>query len=397
MVESKGWSWGDVKNPVWLEPCEESYFYARKWMKAFCEKNKTDGLAKDAGCSAKDAASCAKDAGGSSKDTGAFAKDEVACANRGAGAEDMPSCGKKMPSVLDLGCGLGRHSILFAKEGFRVTAVDISPEAVDYLRKWEKQEHLTITSTCADIKHLPFHDDAFDYIWSYHVISHTDTEGFKQIVSELKRVVKPEGQIFLTLCSKDTWSFTEADFPKIDDNTVLKTELPGEVDVPHFFVNQDDILEYFKEFEVTSIRHVDNCYVNGKKQNNKHYFVEMNCHKQAAVFDYSDVIGTVVKGHIDRPIGSYHPRAHNIYYNINYGYIDGLFAGDNSEQDIYLLGEDKPLKEFTARVIAVWHRHNDNEDKWIVVPENCTKEFTDLEILNAIEFQEQFFDGVLYR
>lgn len=35
MVESKGWSWADVKNPIWLEPCEESYFYAHKWMKAF--------------------------------------------------------------------------------------------------------------------------------------------------------------------------------------------------------------------------------------------------------------------------------------------------------------------------------------------------------------------------
>lgn len=352
MVESKGWSWADVKNPIWLEPCEESYFYAHKWMKAFKEKH----------------------------------------------GDELDEAGApRKPSVLDLGCGLGRHSILFAKEGFKVTSIDISRDGVNFLRKWEHEENLIITSTVGDILHLPFADDAFDFIFSYHVISHTDTEGFNQIVNELKRVIKPDGQIFLTLCSKETWSFAEANFPKLDENTVLKDEPPAEINVPHFFVNRDDILNLFKDFEITQIRHIDNCYVNGKKQNNKHYFVEMNCHKEAKKLDYSNIIGTIVKGHIDRPIGSNHPRAPNIHYDINYGYIDGVFAADHSEQDIYLLGEDKPVETFTARVVAVWHRHNDVEDKWIVVPENCTREFSDKEIMDAIIFQEQFFDGKLYR
>jgi len=54
----------------WLDPCEESYYYAEKWKRE----------------------------------------------------------GRK--SILDLGCGLGRHSVLFAKYGFKVTAVDISEEAL---------------------------------------------------------------------------------------------------------------------------------------------------------------------------------------------------------------------------------------------------------------------------
>ena len=203
MVESKGWSWTDVKNPVWLEPCEESYFYAHKWMKNFKEKN--------------------------------------------------PGSNKK-PSVLDLGCGLGRHSILFAKEGFKVTAIDISRDAVKKLREWEKNENVIITSKVGDILHLPFATDGFDYIWSYHVISHTDTEGFKQIVSEIKRVIKPEGQIYLTLCSKETWSYKDADFPKIDENTVLKTDPPQEIDVPHFFVDLEDIKTLFSDFEIINIK-----------------------------------------------------------------------------------------------------------------------------------------------
>ena len=79
MVESKGWNWENADNTIWLEPCEESYFYCENWKKQ----------------------------------------------------------GKR--SVLDLGCGLGRHALLFAKNGFKVTAADISEYAVKKLREAEKR------------------------------------------------------------------------------------------------------------------------------------------------------------------------------------------------------------------------------------------------------------------
>ena len=98
---------------------------------------------------------------------------------------------------------------------------------------------------------------------------------------------------------------------------------------------------------------------------------------------------------IDRPMGTYHPRFPDIYYPINYGYVNGVMAGDGAEQDVYILGVDKPLETFTGKVIAVFHRHNDVEDSWIVAPEGV--DFSDEEILEQIHFQEKFFDGELYR
>lgn len=59
------------------------------------------------------------------------------------------------------------------------------------------------------------------------------------------------------------------------------------------------------------------------------------------------------------------------------------------------MGVDKPLETFTGKVIAVFHRHNDVEDSWIVAPEGMN--FSDEEIMEQIHFQEKFFDGVLYR
>ena len=107
------------------------------------------------------------------------------------------------------------------------------------------------------------------------------------------------------------------------------------------------------------------------------------------------MIGMIVQGKIDRPLGSVHPIHHNIVYPINYGYIENIFANDGEEQDVYILGAQKPLKTFKGTVIAVYHRINDNEDKWIVALDN--KNYSDQEILNSIYFQEQYFQGELYR
>ena len=72
-----------------------------------------------------------------------------------------------------------------------------------------------------------------------------------------------------------------------------------------------------------------------------------------------------------------------------------MFASDGEEQDAYLFGTDAPLRSFEGRVIAVWHRFDDNEDKWIVSVNG--EDVNDDRILGEISFQEQFFYGKLYR
>ena len=119
---------------------------------------------------------------------------------------------------------------------------------------------------------------------------------------------------------------------------------------------------------------------------------------------YRDIIGQIVKGVIDRPLGSSHPRKKNLYYPVNYGFVSGVIGGDGAEQDIYLLGETSPVSEFTGKVIAVYHRYDDNETKWIVLPcdenGNIREDIeipSDDEIYAQIAFQEQFYYGVQVR
>ncbi len=101
------------------------------------------------------------------------------------------------------------------------------------------------------------------------------------------------------------------------------------------------------------------------------------------------MLGQLVTVIIDRPLGSYHPEHPTLYYPINYGYIEGTLAPDGEEEDAYVLGVDKPVSEFTGKVIAVIERKDDVERKWVVASENAT--FTKEEIAKLTEFQEQYF------
>lgn len=103
------------------------------------------------------------------------------------------------------------------------------------------------------------------------------------------------------------------------------------------------------------------------------------------------MIGKTVTVTMDRPLGSHHPRHPEMIYPINYGYIEGIMAPDGAEQDAYVMGVDVPLETFTGKIIAIIHRYDDVEEKWVVAPENMS--FSKEEIEAAVHFQEQYFDS----
>ncbi len=334
MVESKAWNWEKMQRESWMKPSEESFYYAEKW--------------------------------------------------RAEGRKRM----------LDLGCGLGRHSILFDSKGFTVTAIDLSEYGVNHLREWQKKNGTDFRTVVGDMTELPFADNAFDCIYSYHVLSHTDSEGIKRIISEIHRVLRPGGEIYFDLCSKNAWHFRQCIGDRLDENTIRFVGGP-EDGIPHFFADEEIMRSLLKDFRLNVLRHVDTLATPLYNATGSHWFAEADAEKEDVKPDYSDIIGMTVSGTIDRPLGSTHPRIPGLTYTVNYGYVDGVFAKDGSEQDIYLLGEDKPVGTFTGRVIAVWHRFNDVEDKWIVSADG--RDFSDEEITDSIAFQEKFFDGELFR
>ena len=110
--------------------------------------------------------------------------------------------------------------------------------------------------------------------------------------------------------------------------------------------------------------------------------------------DTKNYIGKKVKIKMDRKLGDKHPKW-GFIYPVNYGYVPNTISGDGEELDAYVLGVFDPLKEFEGKVIAVIHRRNDEDDKLIVVEED--KNYTDEQIIALTEFQERFFESVIYR
>ncbi|MFR5876369.1 MAG: class I SAM-dependent methyltransferase [Eubacterium sp.] len=156
---------------------------------------------------------------------------------------------KGFNSFLDLGCGLGRHSVFMAKKGFDVVAVDLSEVAVGKTKAWSDREDCNVKTIVSDFTNLPFSDNSFDCILAYNVIYHTDTKGFTDSLNEIKRILKPNGEIFLTLISKNTYSYKHSNnYSRIDDNTLLRNNSDTEINVPHFYVDYEDIIKYFKNW-----------------------------------------------------------------------------------------------------------------------------------------------------
>ena len=131
-------------------------------------------------------------------------------------------------------------------------------------------------------------------------------------------------------------------------------------------------------------RYPEKCVITLHSRDDADHWLIKNC-----------VIGSVVKGTVDRPLGSTHPNHSDMIYPINYGYVKGVIAGDGQEQDVYILGTDKPIEMFEGKVIAVYHRFDDVEDKWIVSLDGS--DYSDDEILQTIHFQEQYYEGELVR
>lgn len=99
--------------------------------------------------------------------------------------------------VLEVGCGSGIAVQLFAEAGANVTAVDLTPWAVETTRARLDAFGLRGTVLEADAEQLPFADASFDLVFSWGVIHHTSN--MNRALAELVRVCRGAGEIVLML------------------------------------------------------------------------------------------------------------------------------------------------------------------------------------------------------
>ena len=193
------WNWNNINSYYWQEPANEVYYYLYKWMYNEGTKN-----------------------------------------------------------LLDLGAGIGRHSILFANHGFNVTAFDSSFSG---LKQIEKNNNSNILTVLGDMSDLSFNDESFDYIIAFNSIYHTNRVGLKKIINELYRVTIKGGEVFLTMLSKYDQFYVTNSAKLESDGTIFKKEEDGAI-LPHVFVDYEEIRNIFAQFSLESIRHIETYHDN---------------------------------------------------------------------------------------------------------------------------------------
>lgn len=105
---------------------------------------------------------------------------------------------------------------------------------------------------------------------------------------------------------------------------------------------------------------------------------------------YKDFLGQTVHVKVDRPLGSLHPTFH-FEYPLNYGFIPQTQAEDGEEIDVYVLGLDVPVSTTQVTIVAIIQRNDVDENKLVGTLDGSTPSAQT--ILEAVHFQEQFFDS----
>lgn len=104
--------------------------------------------------------------------------------------------------ILDVGCGNGRLYELFKERTIDYYGVDFSEKLIEIAGKRYPQFKFQV----ADAFNLPFPDSFFDKVFSIAVFHHIPSEELRmRFLKEIKRVLKPEGSLVITV-----WKFHRA-------------------------------------------------------------------------------------------------------------------------------------------------------------------------------------------
>lgn len=95
--------------------------------------------------------------------------------------------------ILEGGCGRAKHVAALVNNGYQCIGVDFAQQTVEMINEAVPELDVRL----GDVRHLDFEDASFAGYWSLGVIEHF-WNGYESISSEMARVIKSGGYLFLT-------------------------------------------------------------------------------------------------------------------------------------------------------------------------------------------------------
>jgi SAM-dependent methyltransferase len=107
-------------------------------------------------------------------------------------------------SILDLCCGQGRHSVQWAKRGFKVTGLDLNPDYVQLAQQAAAANQVSIETVAADMREIPF-ENKFDAIVNmYSSFGYLESEAEDlRVLQSAARALKAGGLLLLDMLNRE--------------------------------------------------------------------------------------------------------------------------------------------------------------------------------------------------
>ncbi len=156
--------------------------------------------------------------------------------------------------VLDLGCGIGRHSLFLASQKFEVCSLDASAAGLEIARSSAVNAGLAIECCLSRMTELPFRACSFDYILAWNVIYHGDPNVVQRSLNEIFRILRPGGIFQGTMLSKQNVLYQKGCMVAKDTFVLAGID---EKDHPHFYCNANELTKLLTGFDIFLIRHTE--------------------------------------------------------------------------------------------------------------------------------------------
>ena len=118
---------------------------------------------------------------------------------------------KKISKIIEIGAGLGRDTIFFAKNSIYTIALDYSPSAIKIINQKSNKDNLSnyISTKLFDVRQkLPFEDNSVEACYSHMLYCMAlTTSDLEKINNEIQRILKPGGINIYTVRHTDDGDF----------------------------------------------------------------------------------------------------------------------------------------------------------------------------------------------
>lgn len=167
-------------------------------------------------------------------------------------------------SILDVGCGIGRHVTYLGGRGFKMAGMDVSPTGVKTSQEVCAERGITFDGRIADMTALPWADATFDAVLSTSTISHHRRENIFKTITEVRRVLKPGGLFLVDFLHKDTGSYQRVrsqaaagEIAEVEPDTFVDQSPEPDADddafLPHHYSDESEVRDLLRDFEIVKL------------------------------------------------------------------------------------------------------------------------------------------------